>query len=82
MKVLLNDPPRERIEGSDKFVSLDYLIEQSDIITFHVPLNINGIDKTFHLADEIFYRKLNNGKIIINTSRGEVLETAALKESN
>jgi len=81
MKVLLNDPPRERIEGSEKYVSLDHLIEESDIITFHVPLNRNGIDKTFHLADEVFFRKINNGKILINTSRGEVIETDALKSA-
>ena len=81
MKVLVNDPPRERIEGSDKFVSLDHIIDKSDIITFHVPLNSNGIDKTFHLADESLYRKFNHGKIIINTSRGEVLETGALRKA-
>ena len=79
MKVLLNDPPRERTEGSKKYVSLDHLIEKSDIITFHVPLNRNGIDKTFHLADEVFFRKFNKGKILINTSRGEVIETSAFK---
>ena len=79
MKVLLNDPPLERTEGSKKYVSLDHLIEESDIITFHVPLNSNGIDKTFHLADEGFFRKFNKSKIIINTSRGEVIETGALK---
>jgi len=81
MKVLLNDPPRERIEGSEKFVSLDHLIEESDIITFHVPLNRNVIDKTFHLADEVFFKNFNNGKILINTSRGEVIETSALKSA-
>ncbi|MCW9066240.1 MAG: 4-phosphoerythronate dehydrogenase, partial [Ignavibacteriaceae bacterium] len=81
LKVLLNDPPRERIEGREKFVSLDRLIEQSDIITFHVPLNLNGIDKTFHLADAELFKKFNKSKILINTSRGEVIETAALKEA-
>jgi erythronate-4-phosphate dehydrogenase len=79
MKVLLNDPPRERLEGSEKFVSLDRLIEQSDIITFHVPLNRNGIDRTFHLADEEFFSKFEKSKVLINTSRGEVIETSALK---
>ena len=65
MKVLLNDPPRERKEGSEKFVSLDYLLHNSDIITFHVPLNKSGIDKTFHLADSIFFEKFNNNKILL-----------------
>jgi erythronate-4-phosphate dehydrogenase len=81
MKVLLNDPPRERSEKSEKFESLDYLVEKSDIITFHVPLNMKGIDKTFHLADRSFFGKFSNGKIFINTSRGEVVETNALKEA-
>jgi len=81
MKVLLNDPPRERAEGKDKFVSLDELISKSDIITFHVPLNKEGNDKTFHLADKNFFNKFDNQKIIINTSRGEVIDTSALKEA-
>jgi len=81
MKVLLNDPPRERAEGKDKFVSLEELISRSDIITFHVPLNKEGNDKTFHLADKNFFNKFDNQKIIINTSRGEVIDTSALKEA-
>ncbi|MCB0742389.1 MAG: 4-phosphoerythronate dehydrogenase, partial [Ignavibacteriae bacterium] len=81
MKVLLNDPPREREEGGNKFCSLDKIIKESDIITFHVPLNKQGIDKTFHLADETFFNKLEKKPIIINSSRGEVIKTAALKEA-
>jgi erythronate-4-phosphate dehydrogenase len=81
MKVLLNDPPRQREEGDDKFVSLDCLIEKSDILTFHVPLNMIGIDKTYHLADDKFFEKFNEDKTIINTSRGEVIDTNALKNT-
>ena len=81
MKVLLNDPPREREEGGNKFCSLDKIIKESDIITFHVPLNKQGIDKTFHLADETFFNKLEKKPIIINSSRGEVIKTVALKEA-
>jgi len=78
LKVLLNDPPHERKEGGEKFVSLDEVIEKSDIITFHVPLNKTGIDKTYHLADENFFSKIRKGTIIINSSRGPVIETGAL----
>jgi erythronate-4-phosphate dehydrogenase len=81
MKVLLNDPPRERKEGSDSFVSLDTIVEKSDIITLHVPLNLEGIDKTFHMGDESFFSRLKRGQILINSSRGEVLDTGALKSS-
>src|SRR4030065_1175110 len=40
LKILLNDPPRERKEGNKKFVGLDQLIEESDILTINVPLSI------------------------------------------
>jgi len=81
MKVLLNDPPRERKEGSGKFVPLDYLIAHSDIITLHVPLNISGLNKTFHLFDHNLIEIFNTDKILINTSRGEVISTDALKNA-
>lgn len=81
IKVLLNDPPRARSERSDKFVELDELVSQSDIITFHVPLNWDGRDKTFHMADESFFKMFDRPKIVFNTSRGEVIETNALKHA-
>lgn len=79
MKVLLNDPPRERKEGSNNFVSLDAIVEQSDIITLHVPLNRDGIDKTFHMGNESLFSRLKKGQILINSSRGEVVDTGSLK---
>ncbi len=79
MKVLLNDPPRERKEGSDKFVPIETIIEESDIITLHVPLNRDGIDKTFHMGNESFFSRLETDQILINSSRGEVVDTGALK---
>ena len=81
MKVLLNDPPRERVEGSDAFVSLEQIMEQADIITFHVPLNLKGEDSTFHLINDAFFYKLNKKVILINSCRGEVVETNAVKNA-
>ena len=81
MRVLLNDPPRERIEGGEPFCSLQKIIEESDIITFHVPLNKDGNDKTYHLADEKFFNSLTQKPIIINSSRGEVIKTSALLDA-
>lgn len=78
MRVLLNDLPREEKEGSTDFCSLQLLAEACDVITFHVPLYKEGKYKTFHLADEAFFRSLKRSPIIINTSRGEIIETAAL----
>lgn len=81
MKILLSDPPRERIEGKKDFVTLEELISASNIITFHVPLNYEGSDKTYHLADESFFGKLTGEKIIFNTSRGEVVKTSSLMDA-
>jgi erythronate-4-phosphate dehydrogenase len=81
MNILLNDPPRMRSEGKKDFVDLDELILKSDIITFHVPLYKTGPDKTFHMADENFFNKFKNEKIVINTSRGPVIEKNAIKNA-
>ena len=78
IQVMLNDLPREEREESTMFASLKSIAEKCDIITFHVPLYKEGKYKTFHLADEAFFRPLKRSPIIINTSRGEVIETAAL----
>lgn len=78
MRVLLNDLPREEKEGSDSFTSLNKIAEECDIITFHVPLYKEGKYKTFHLADESFFSLLKRKPVIINTSRGEVIDTNAL----
>jgi len=78
MRVLLNDPPRQAAEGDESFCSLQQLAEECDVITFHTPLNKVGSYKSYHLADEVFFRTLKRTPFIINTSRGEVVETQAL----
>jgi erythronate-4-phosphate dehydrogenase len=79
MKVLLNDPPRERTEGAEAFVSLQQIMEQADIISLHVPLNMKGEDATFQLVNEVFLSSLKKKPILINSCRGEVIETNAIK---
>jgi erythronate-4-phosphate dehydrogenase len=81
MKVLLNDPPRERKEGSGKFVSLKIIQEKADIITFHVPLNMQGADSTYHLVDNSFIKELNKKPLLINSCRGEVFNTETVKNA-
>jgi erythronate-4-phosphate dehydrogenase len=81
MKVLLNDPPRARREGESGFVNLGNILYNSDIITIHVPLNIVGEDKTYHLFNERNFKKMKRGVWFFNSSRGEVTETSALKKA-
>lgn len=78
MRVLQNDLPRQEKEGDADFCPLQRLAEECDILTFHVPLYKEGKYKTLHLADEAFFRSLKRQPVIINTSRGEVVETRAL----
>lgn len=79
MEVLLNDPPRARREGGEGFTDLDDLLHKSDIVTVHVPLNLEGEDETFHLFDECTFKKMKNTTWFINTSRGEVVDSEVLK---
>lgn len=78
LRVLLNDLPREEKEGSEYFTPLDRIAKECDIITFHVPLYKWGKYKTYHLANSDFFCSLQRKPVIINTSRGEVVETEAL----
>ena len=78
-RVLLCDPPRSKREGAGGFVSLDEIISQSDIITLHVPLIHDGDDPTYHLIDSTRLKSFNKNQILINTSRGEVVDGDALK---
>ncbi len=80
MRVLLNDPPRERAEGKGSFVSLDELLAESDVVCLHVPLNREGLDKTLHMADENFFARMKTSAWFLNASRGEAMDTNALKE--
>ncbi len=77
LKVLKNDPPIERKGSGQNYVSLDEVLN-SDIITLHVPMSLDGIDKTFHLLNQDNLKRIKKGTIIINTSRGAVIDNASL----
>lgn len=81
MRVLLNDPPRARKEGDAGFAALEKILEDADLITLHVPLNQEGVDATWHMADEQLFARMTRKPIFINSCRGEVVKTSALKEA-
>lgn len=68
--------PNEKLskELDFKYVELDELLSQSDVITFHVPYTKN----THHLINKDNIGKIKKGACIINTSRGGVIDTDAL----
>lgn len=77
MQVLKNDPPLQRQSGSSEYVPLKNIYD-ADIITLHVPLNKEGIDKTVRLFNHENLSKLKDGIIFINASRGQVVDNNAL----
>lgn len=81
MRVLLNDPPRAKQERGSMFVPLDVIAAESDFISFHPPLIKQGEHKTYHLVDSAFLQKLKPNVVIVNTSRGEVIDENALKQA-
>lgn len=77
--LLINDPPRARAEGPEGFVGLEQLLASSDVVTLHVPLQPEGPDRTYHMVNGSFLRSLKKGAILVNTSRGEVVDEVSLK---
>ena len=74
----LNDPPLQRQIGDAMYLPLEQLFD-CDFITFHTPLTFEGPDKTYHLADEKFFKSLKQRCVFINASRGPVVDSRALK---
>ncbi|MDP6524923.1 MAG: 4-phosphoerythronate dehydrogenase [Kiritimatiellia bacterium] len=80
MQVLQNDPPRQRCEPENEslFVSMDHLLEESDIVTMHVPLTRGGHDPTCQMAENEFMASMKPGAVFINAARGPILNSTAL----
>lgn len=63
--------------GNVKEVSLQTLLQQSDVVSMHVPLNA----ETMHMADKAFFAQMKKQPWFLNTSRGKVHDTAALLDA-
>lgn len=74
-QVLACDPPRQAVESAagsqpSTFVDLDTVLAASDVVTLHVPLDAT----TRGMVGKDFLDKMKRGAILINTSRGPVIE--------
>lgn len=79
LNVLINDPPIQDAGYEEKFHRLDQIID-CDIITFHVPLIKGGRYNTHHLIGKEELDLIDPGSLVINTSRGSVVNNNELKE--
>lgn len=67
------DPAVSAMDGVD-YVEPDQLLSESDIITLHVPL----VPETRHIVNQSVIGRMKDGVMLINTSRGELVDTRAL----
>lgn len=77
MRVLAYDKyPAEGLDNGDtiRYVTLDELFANSDIISLHCPLN----EETYHVIDERSLEKCKRGVVLLNTSRGALVDAEAL----
>ena len=76
MKVLAYDVYKNPSLDFVEYVSLDELLGQSDLVSLHCPLT----EETYHLINRDTIRKMKDGVIFVNTSRGGLVKTDDLIE--
>ena len=78
MKVLVHSyAKRADVSGFADYLTLDEVLEQSDIITLHLPYN----SENYHMIGEKEFAKMKEGSYFINTARGELIDILALYEN-
>jgi len=60
-----------------KEASLEQICKYADVISFHIPLT----NETFHLADQNFFKQLQQKPVILNSSRGKIIDMAQLVQA-
>lgn len=78
--VLLCDPLKADTD-TDKYITLDDLVSQADVVTLHTPLTHNGEYPTFHMIDAAVLSKMKKGAILVNAARGPVVDSTAVAKA-
>lgn len=74
-KILVYTPhPKGKYSDFVEYVSLEELLEKSDIVSLHIP----ATEENYHFIDADKIEKMKDGAILINTARGSVVDSGAL----
>ena len=77
VRVISFDPYLQKASGGIELVDLDTLLKESDFISIHCPLN----ESTRHLIGEKAFHQMKKRPLIVNTSRGPIIDEMALIEA-
>jgi erythronate-4-phosphate dehydrogenase len=80
MTVVLNDPPLKDLTGDPQYLPFDEVL-QADILTFHVPLTLEGPYPTWHMISQEALKRLSPHQFLINSSRGAVFKQDDVKHA-
>jgi len=71
--------PNEELQGelNFRYVSLDELLEQADVVSLHVPY----LPSTHHIIGKDQLERIKPGAVLINTARGELVDSEAMIEA-
>ncbi len=78
-EVLCCDPPRAKNESDFSSVALEEIVDV-DLVTLHVPLTKNVEHSTFHMIENDFLSRQKTGCVLLNASRGSVINFKALEQ--
>lgn len=79
IKSTVNDPPLREKTGDNRFSDLEEVLS-AEIVTLHVPLTEDGKYPTRYLVNNEFLKNIRSDSILINTSRGGVIDEKILQE--
>jgi len=79
MRVFEYDPPRALRDPTFLSTPFEQILE-CDVITLHVPLIRDGAHRTHHMFNAAVFGRTRRGCVLINTSRGDVVDSVALTE--
>jgi erythronate-4-phosphate dehydrogenase len=83
-RVMCSDPPREdaeKLTTHNGFYPLRKILSHSDVITIHTPLILGGANPTYHLVNREFLVSTKEDAVVMNSSRGAVIEPEVLRKA-